>query len=96
MRSNCILVAWRQYRQLRRSGARVALFIRPSDVDKPGLFHVGWQVYDPVLKVYRPSSYRPVVFERNLPLHALWRRWRFRGRVVAGDDPPPDTQQPTA
>lgn len=94
MRSNCILVAWRQFRKLRRSGARVSLFIRPSDVDKPGLFHVGWAIYDPALKAYRPSSFRPVSIERNLPLHKLWRRWRFVGRVVDHDDPPPPPPGP--
>lgn len=90
MRSNCIIVAVRQYRALSAAGERVSLFIRPSDVDKAGLFHVGWQVYDPVLKAYRPSSFRPLVFERKLAWHHLWRRWRFVGHVVDHDDPPPD------
>lgn len=90
MRSNCVIEAIRHYRDLRRQGARVAIFIRPSDVDKRCLFHVGWQVYDQALKVYRPTSFRPLVLERKLPRHKLWRRWVFVGRVVEHDDPPPE------
>lgn len=88
-RSNCIIETWRNYRALKRAGARVALFGRESDIDKKKLIHVGWAVYDPVLQVYRPSSYRPIVIERDLPFWQWWRRWLFVGQVQHHDDPPP-------
>lgn len=94
--SNCVIEAIRAYRQLRRQGQRVVLTLRPTDADDPLVMHVGWAVYDPVAQVYRPASFRPVDFERSVPVWKKPARLLFKGLVVEHDDPPPADALPPA
>jgi hypothetical protein len=88
-RSNCIIQAVMAYFSLRARGARVVLWMRPSDAEDRFVPHAGWAVYDPARRVYVPWSFRPVNFEPKVPFWRKLGRLYFHGRVVTGDDPAP-------